>query len=98
MLLQSGQPLCRGVEIDDALSRRIEEEERIVRLAEQAACDLELAFFGVHDQSGPQPGNVHAAVTRRGTDRICASLVSQSDSGGTRPGFPGAVEAPPGGG
>src|SRR5208283_26415 len=77
MLLQAGQPLCRGVEVDNELSPRIEEEECIVRLAEQAACYLELAFFGVHDQSGPQPGNLHAAATRRGTYRNCMSLVNR---------------------
>ena len=56
MLLQSGQPLCRGVEIDNELSPRIEEEERIVRLAEQAACYLELAFFGVMTRAGLSQG------------------------------------------
>jgi len=77
MLLQFGQPLCRWVEIDNDPSPRIEEEKGIVRRVEQAACYLEMAVLGVYDQSGPQPGNVQAAATRRGTYRNCVSPGAQ---------------------
>ena len=46
MLLQPGQPHGRGIDVDDGMAVRIEEEEGVIGLAEQAAGDHELTLIG----------------------------------------------------
>src|SRR5262249_25703520 len=63
--LEAGHPQRRGVDLHDAIVARVEDQQGVVRLPEQAAGDLLMAL-GVHESDPEANGLRDASTCSRG--------------------------------